>query len=142
MWLTVLFAFCLLERPWYLLCFLLLFYIYANYFLDEINFDLSTYCVFIISLLPHNCQCIVLIWKVYFTFFKPHFRDYYKDILQEQLYFTEIRCELYTDSLYIEINYVHKSVEDTAGIHPMLRCMMLSIYSNTFYYYTLTTTYR
>ena len=71
MWLTVLFAYCLLERPWYLLCFLLLFYIYANYFLGEINFDWSNYFVFIINFFAQNCHCNVLLSKVYFVFLTP-----------------------------------------------------------------------
>ena len=142
MWLTVLFAFCLLERPRYLLCFLLLFYIYANYFLVEINFDLSNYFVFIMNFLPQNCHCIFLLSKVYFAFLITQFRRLLQEYFAREIIFYQIRCKLYTDSFYIEINYVHKSVEVSAGIHPMLRCMMLSIYSNAFYYYTLTTTYR
>ena len=104
MWLTVLFAFCLLERPWYLLCFLLLFYIYANYFLDEINFDWSNYFVFIMNFLPHNCHCILLLSKVYFAFLNSHFGDYYRNILPEQLYFTKY------DVNYIPTGSISKSI--------------------------------
>ena len=94
------------------------------------------------NFLPQNCHCIFLLSKVYFAFLITQFRRLLQEYFAREIIFYQIRCKLYTDSFYIEINYVHKSVEDTAGIHPMLRCMMLSIYSNAFYYYTLTTTYR